>query len=561
MADTLRIKRRPATGLAGAPASLAAAEIAYNEKDDILYYGKGDSGGVATSVIPIAGPGFTGGGGGGAAVTLSDTPPAGASAGDLWIETDTQFMYVFIDDGTSQQWVITNPIQLEKGAQGDPGATGPQGPQGPATASKVLISDTPPTAVVGDMWFESDAGRLNIRFDDGDSTQWIQAAASVAEVNTSGLVQKSGDNMSGLLLLSSDPVAPLGAVTKQYSDALRSYTENFTLAIDPRNNIIINGGMEISQQFTTTATSSTNAAWTYTLDQWNNFVQGNGTFAFQQIASVPSTVRGFRNSLRLYCGTAYTMATATDLISVLQPVEGVRWARLGFGGAGALPVTISFWVWATVAGTMSVGIKNAAGDRNYFTPVVINNAATWEYKSVTIPGDIAGNWPNTTAQGASVAFTFASGTTYQAAAPNTWVATSVYAHTGVGNFYAGTNNEVYLTGVTVLPGSVGPTAAQSPLMMRHYAEDLAQCQRYWQMLTSLVFWGYNGAGALVYTSISWPVQMRAAPTTTLIGAAYGNGSGLAVWNASPTLVGFQFAISAAGSGTATLTQINASARM
>lgn len=59
MTNLLRIKRRT-TGLAGAPTSLANAELAYNEVDDTLYYGKGTggSGGTATSVIPIAGSGY-----------------------------------------------------------------------------------------------------------------------------------------------------------------------------------------------------------------------------------------------------------------------------------------------------------------------------------------------------------------------------------------------------------------------------------------------------------------------------------------------------------------------
>jgi hypothetical protein len=57
MTDTLRIKRRPAGGAAGAPTSLSSSEIAFNEVDDTLWYGKGDSGGLATSIIPIAGAG------------------------------------------------------------------------------------------------------------------------------------------------------------------------------------------------------------------------------------------------------------------------------------------------------------------------------------------------------------------------------------------------------------------------------------------------------------------------------------------------------------------------
>ncbi len=57
MADTLRIKRRAVGGAAGPPATLASAEIAFNEQDNTLYYGKGNSGGLATSIISIGGPG------------------------------------------------------------------------------------------------------------------------------------------------------------------------------------------------------------------------------------------------------------------------------------------------------------------------------------------------------------------------------------------------------------------------------------------------------------------------------------------------------------------------
>lgn len=58
MSNTIRIKRR-ASGGAGAPASLANAELAYNEVDDVLYYGKGSAGagGSATTVEAIAGKG------------------------------------------------------------------------------------------------------------------------------------------------------------------------------------------------------------------------------------------------------------------------------------------------------------------------------------------------------------------------------------------------------------------------------------------------------------------------------------------------------------------------
>ena len=59
MANTIRIKRRANGGGAGAPTTLANAELAYNEQTNILYYGTGTGGvgGSATAIIPIAGDG------------------------------------------------------------------------------------------------------------------------------------------------------------------------------------------------------------------------------------------------------------------------------------------------------------------------------------------------------------------------------------------------------------------------------------------------------------------------------------------------------------------------
>lgn len=59
MANTIRIKRRANGGGAGAPTTLANAEMAFNEQTNILYYGTGTggAGGSATSIIPIAGNG------------------------------------------------------------------------------------------------------------------------------------------------------------------------------------------------------------------------------------------------------------------------------------------------------------------------------------------------------------------------------------------------------------------------------------------------------------------------------------------------------------------------
>jgi len=72
---TLRVKRRASGGGAGAPSSMANAELAFNEQTNILYYGTGTggAGGTATSVIAI--------GGSGAFATLSYVDSAVAAGG------------------------------------------------------------------------------------------------------------------------------------------------------------------------------------------------------------------------------------------------------------------------------------------------------------------------------------------------------------------------------------------------------------------------------------------------------------------------------------------------
>ena len=60
MANVIRIKKRSASGSAGAPSALAPSELAFNENsgDLKLYYGLGDDGnGEATSIITVGGSG------------------------------------------------------------------------------------------------------------------------------------------------------------------------------------------------------------------------------------------------------------------------------------------------------------------------------------------------------------------------------------------------------------------------------------------------------------------------------------------------------------------------
>lgn len=48
-------------------------------------------------------------GSGNTSLTQSDSPPGGPSVGDLWFDTSDPRLYVYYSDGSSNQWVQTNP--------------------------------------------------------------------------------------------------------------------------------------------------------------------------------------------------------------------------------------------------------------------------------------------------------------------------------------------------------------------------------------------------------------------------------------------------------------------
>ena len=55
----------------------------------------------------------------GASVTVSTSAPGSASDGDLWWNSENGKLYVYYDDGSTNQWVVSNN-------QGPIGPTGPQ---------------------------------------------------------------------------------------------------------------------------------------------------------------------------------------------------------------------------------------------------------------------------------------------------------------------------------------------------------------------------------------------------------------------------------------------------
>jgi len=108
--------------------------------------------------------------GGGASVTTSNTAPSSPSSGDLWWNSMDGNMYVYYNDGDSNQWVQSNPAQ--------PGPTGSGGGGGASVTSYANTSAFPSSGnSVGDFAFATNTKTVYI----WDGSEWDRIAAGVDE--------------------------------------------------------------------------------------------------------------------------------------------------------------------------------------------------------------------------------------------------------------------------------------------------------------------------------------------------------------------------------------------
>jgi len=356
---------------------------------------------------------------------------------------------------------------------------------------------------------------------------WVQQGApgsvdkSYVDTADALKVAKAGDTMSGPLVLPADPTLALQAAPKQYVDAVRTYAAPFdALAY---NGMQINGSMEVSQEIGT-ATQVTN--FKFICDGWS-FGWLGSTNLFGTAAPVswhPYT----RNALVVGVTTAVPVLTSGDVAWIAHNIEGYRVSRLMWGTAQAMPITLAFWSSHTIPGTYTGTIRNLTPDRCYAFTYTQNVASTPEYKAITIPGCTDGTWNVTNGIGMYISFAIAAGVGAQMApSANTWLTGGYLAGPGQVNGVNSTSNFSALADVVVLPGTQAPTAAQSPLIIRPYDQELVTCQRYYQKSYKsadnpgsavggsgffTIISGLTPQAQLTYVPVLFSIPMRAAPT-------------------------------------------------
>jgi len=274
-----------------------------------------------------------------------------------------------------------------------------------------------------------------------------------------------------------------------------------------RKNLIINGAMAFSQRNgTSVITLNSAGSVLYEFDRWSRQVQQNGKLTLQQVTDAPS---GFSYSIKATTASAIT-ASGSDYYMISQRIEGFNSAYLAYGTSSARTTTLSFWVKSTLTGQWSGAIKNSASNRAYTFSYYINSPSTWEYKTVTIPGDTSGTWIGST-NGIGLRLMYDLGTARSDlhGTLNSWTATNSYASSTGVKLVQNASATWQITGVQLEVGKVA-----TPFEHRSYGEELALCQRYFTVMPNGILGVSSSTTSVVY-SYHLPTQMRATPSVSL----------------------------------------------
>jgi hypothetical protein len=231
--------------------------------------------------------------------------------------------------------------------------------------------------------------------------------------------------------------------------------------------------MVISQRNGTSSVTPTDGQ--YVLDRWIQLQASASKYSVQQNAGSVTPPNGFRNYLGVTSLSAYTVG-AGEYFMTNQRIEGFNVADLNWGTANARTVTISFWVRSSLTGTFGGSLTNGNSTRSYPYTYTISAANTWEYKTITIPGDTTGTWATDNATGMQLKFSLGMGSSLSGPA-GAWAGSDFASATGAVSV-VGTNGATwYITGVQL---EVGTQATTFTTAGGSYGAELALCQRYYE---------------------------------------------------------------------------------
>lgn len=274
-------------------------------------------------------------------------------------------------------------------------------------------------------------------------------------------------------------------------------------------NIIINGAQTIDQRNSGSAITK-NGGHQYATDRFVCRLIQSSSSTFQRVADAPS---GFYNSMKVTIGTGASPSSGDGGNYFSYAAEGQDSSYLKWGSSSAKTVTLSFWVKCSIAGAFSIMIGNNALSRSYPTSYTINSANTWEYKTITFPGDTSGTWPTDNTGGLRVMWDWGNGSNFKGTA-NAWASADYRGGATGGTALCATSGATWqITGVQL---EVGPQS--TPFEHEPFGVTLNKCLRYYFESKTSASIPYDYATQYISTHRFYKhwynVPMRATPTVT-----------------------------------------------
>ena len=285
-------------------------------------------------------------------------------------------------------------------------------------------------------------------------------------------------------------------------------------------NVIINGGMQISQR-SSSETGLGGTAGYHTIDRFRFGMNNNsGRFTMSQDSSAPS---GFNNSLKVACTTADTSIASDEQLTLQQRIEGQNLYAFAKGTSDAKPFAISFYVKGNASATYACELFDATNSRQISK--LFSVTTDWTRVEITFPADTTGAFDNN--QNASLYFNIwlHAGSDFTGGTLNTssWASnTNANRAAGISSFFDSTSRTFFITGVQLEVGQ-NPTAFEFEPIER----ILAKCQRYFVkytttsgvsgQLTNIAYYDSSRA----YGTFHFPVEMRSTPAVADSGTSNG----------------------------------------
>ena len=274
-------------------------------------------------------------------------------------------------------------------------------------------------------------------------------------------------------------------------------------------NVIINGAMNVAQRGTS-STGIGGSSGYFTIDRFRLACNTSGRLTMSQDSSVPSG-KGFANSLKLACTTTDTSLGADELVTLNHRIEGQNLQGFSKGTSDAKPFAVSFYVKGNASATYVLEMQDNDNDRQISKS--FNVTTDWTKVTLNFPADTTGAFDDDNAQSMQFQIWLNAGSTYTSGTINSsaWASTTNANRVGGGttNFFDSTARTFFITGLQLEVG-------QNPTEFEHepFERTLAKCQRYYQAATELTAGYGSGTNQYARGHYMFPVEMRAAPSST-----------------------------------------------